>query len=124
MTILNRLSSMEPFVAYLDQHPFIEASRIDGLATARRISDVMSLTAFKRLDIYNEFFRKLGFDRQLIVGLPTSPITSVALCRCCRDFTEGDTRVLQALRPHLMTAVRTSTWIAELKAQLDSLGAC
>jgi DNA-binding CsgD family transcriptional regulator len=110
---------VDRFLAHIDQHPFFQPARVNRLAAATRVSDVIPLTAFRRLEIYDEFFRVVGIDRQMAIGISHTAITSVALSRCGRDFSESDRRLLQALKPHFMSAMVTSECLAELKAQRD-----
>jgi DNA-binding CsgD family transcriptional regulator len=113
--------TIDCLIAYLDQHPLFESGKRDGLAVAKRISDVMSLASFRQLDIYNEFFRVIGLDRQMIVGISRAPFTIIALNRSGRDFSDSDQALLQTLKPYCLAAVQTSECVTELASQNDSL---
>ncbi len=70
-------------------------------------------------NIYNEFFRPVGTDRQLLTGLPVSPSLTLVLSlnRKKRDFTESDRRLLILLRPHLIAAFQNAEALARLQLQ-------
>jgi DNA-binding CsgD family transcriptional regulator len=112
---------VDTFMAHLDQHQFLQAFLRDGLATARRVADVMAPSAFKCLGIYNEFYKQVGTEDQLAVGLPTRPPTVIAINRSSGEFTPRDRRLLQSLRCYCTSAVLTSHCIGHLRAQRQSL---
>ena len=93
------------------------ANRLDG---AVRISDFMTVAKFKQTAIYNEFFRYLGTDRQIVGGLHiTASLTiTCSLCRLRKDFTERDRQLFNLLTPHL-AAFRGARFIDRLKFESE-----
>jgi len=59
------------FQELLGQHPLILHYRRTGDGRALKISDFLSRRAFKRLELYSEFFRPLGVESQIAVTLPS-----------------------------------------------------
>jgi DNA-binding CsgD family transcriptional regulator len=96
----------EAFRQYMHQHPLIRYYSATTDRGAMKISDLVRLRDFKRLDLYQQFFRELDITRQLVVTLPAEPpvLIGIAFNRHARDFTERDRTLLNLLRPHLMQA--------------------
>ena len=74
---------------------------------AVKISDFVSLREYRNTSVYTEVFGRVGCDRRLGFadqkdGAPVSLITTVN--RKGRDFSDGDRRLLDLLRPHLLQA--------------------
>jgi DNA-binding CsgD family transcriptional regulator len=107
------------FEAYVHEHPLIDEFLRTGLPTPRKITDLVTTSRFHRLGIYNEFYRLIGVDRQMALGLPITAeiLVSIALNRSKRDFTEGERRILGLLRPHLMMAYHNAEALAHLQLQ-------
>jgi DNA-binding CsgD family transcriptional regulator len=72
---------------------------------AVRLSDLIPRLRFRELPVYREYFRSLGIDQMLDLGLPDRSLRqrSLILFRAegDRDFSERDRAVLELLRPHL-----------------------
>jgi DNA-binding CsgD family transcriptional regulator len=105
-------------------HPVCNHHQTTGDWSAYRLSDFVSLRQLRSSRIYDEWFRPLGVERYLAVGLD-APLTHT---KCFlfergpgRDFDAGDSLVLNALRPYLAmrydVAARRRPSAAELTAR-------
>lgn len=103
-------AARETFLAYSHEHPFTCRYRGGGDGGAVMISDLLALRQFRELGVYQEFFRRVGIDREMVVWLPAPrPLeVTVAVHRKGRDFSEGDRLLLNLLRPHLVQAYRNA----------------
>lgn len=90
------------------QHPLINHYARTRESRPRKISDFLSLTEFRRLDLYQEFFRDVALTYQMAVTIPSANamVIGIALNRARRDFSERDRSVLDLVRPHLVQAYR------------------
>lgn len=81
--------------------------------TARRLSDFVSLRELRKQRVYVEWFRPLGQERLLTVGLD-APLRHTKLFLFSRaggrDFARRDRAVLDVVRPWL--AERYAAWVA------------
>jgi DNA-binding CsgD family transcriptional regulator len=104
-------------------HPCFEDIAGQRIRDAVRISDYVPIADFKRTAIYNEFFRRLGTDRQLVAGLPVHGglMISVSLCRLRTDFTDRDCGIFDLLTPHLVSAFRNAQLINRLRFESEQL---
>lgn len=109
------------FARRMDEHPYIEHYRRTGDGRARRISDFLTQREFRRLRLYNEYYRKVGIDHSLVVSLSDAPSQlggGIAFGRSGKDFSGRDRLLLDTFRPHLVQA-RQNAKAAE-RNQLDS----
>jgi DNA-binding CsgD family transcriptional regulator len=106
---------VQTFERLAHQHPLINHYARTRESQPRKISDFMSLTEFRRLDLYQEFFRAVTINYQMAVTIPSANglVIGIALNRARRDFSERDRSVLDMIRPHLVQAYRN---IAEREA--------
>lgn len=100
-----------------DEHPIIAYYRRTGDGPALKISDFLSRRQFHKLGLYRDFYRPLGAEYHLAVGLPAPPplVIGLAVNRDRRDFTERDRAVLELLRPHLLQSYRTVAALTGLR---------
>jgi hypothetical protein len=106
----------EPDVSYWEirhEHPACHRHETTGDFRAHRVSDFVGLRELRRRRIYHEWFRPLGVEHQLTVGLD-APLwhTKVFLFSrgAGRDFSERDCVVLNLLRSSLEG--RYELWLA------------
>ncbi|HEX7213380.1 MAG TPA: helix-turn-helix transcriptional regulator [Methylomirabilota bacterium] len=111
----------EVFRQHLPEHPFAQRYQGGGNGEAVKISDLVSLRQFQQLGFYEELFRRLGVDREMIVWLPTTPPMEVTIGvhRVRGDFSERDRLLLNVLRPHLLQAYRNAEAVTLLQAAPD-----
>ncbi len=101
------------FAAHMLEHPLVR-HYVAGDRTARRLSDATSTRAFHRLGLYSEFFRPLGLEHQLTLGLtgPPGSLVGLSLNRARHDFGDEELLLLELLRPHLEAGERAATTAA------------
>lgn len=98
---------LEIFNRYLHQHPSFRAVRATGAQAAVKISDFVTLTEWRRTDLYDAIFRPGQQDYELAyINLCEVPNLAIALSRSRRDFSEKERAMLNLLRPHLLQAYR------------------
>jgi DNA-binding CsgD family transcriptional regulator len=108
------------------EHPLVaHYVRTRGRAPATAISDLLGVRAFRRLGVYNEFFRPLGIEDQLAVPLPDSfpRLAGVHFHRSTRSFKARDRQLLDLVGPHLSRAERNAAALRRarrLSAGLDT----
>lgn len=92
------------------QHPLIAHYARTRDRQPRKISDFMTLSEFRRLDLYQEFFGSLPINYQIAVTIPSSPVLviGIAVNRFRHDFSERDRALLDLVRPHLIQAYRNA----------------
>ena len=90
------------------EHPLITHYALTHESQPLRISDFLSLTQFRRLDLHNELFRPLRINYQLAVTIPSPPdvVIGITFNRFRKDFSERERALLAAIRPHLAQAYR------------------
>lgn len=103
-------------------HPVRRRFRENGGAGPIRLSDCMSLAAFKASGLYLDYFRHFGVTRLAAVYVPLGPRShmSLGVSRSGPDFTERELAGLAFLRPHLEVAHRRED---EARRLAEMLGA-
>ncbi len=96
-----------PFMEYISTHPgFDIASPWQCII----LSDVIKPSAFKRTELYNEYYRHLDVHSQMFTELPApgGMRSFLMLTRAILNFTEGDRFMLGIVRPHIVRAYRNA----------------
>ncbi len=98
------------FAAHMLEHPLVRHYAA-GDRTARRLSDATSSRAFHRFGLYYEFFRPLGLEHQLTLGLAGPPgyLIGISLNRARHDFADEELLLIELLRPHIEAGERAVT---------------
>ncbi len=111
---------VQAFDLYMHEHPVLAYYRRTGSVHARKIGDFLSRQEIHRLDLYNEVYRPLGLEWDLITQIPVSPSTvaGLTLRRRQRDFSERDREVVDLLQPHALHAYRNAEAITRLQQML------
>ena len=105
---VERVWSVYPLVRETDPLPGGPARRIEPpdppIGRATRFSDLISLRAFRRLDLHGEVCQPLDVDYVMKLFLPGSggEWSAFVFDREGRDFTERDRLILDVLFPHLV----------------------
>jgi len=96
------------FAAYVHEHPLVNHYRETADAHPVMISDFLSRRAFRRLNLYGEYFRWIPVEYQMGFGLPVGgpEVIGIALNRAERDFAEDDRDLLNVIRMPLVTALQ------------------
>lgn len=108
---------MEIFAQLIGEHPLfvetVEKQRFDAM----KITDFYSVAQFRDTTIYNEFYRRVGVNRQMTIALPVSAglMLLCALSRSQRDFSERDRDLLNLIAPHFVSAYRNAQMFQRAK---------
>src|SRR5437762_8027188 len=113
----------EVFGAYANDHPLVIPAIVERYPSALRISDYLTTRQFHRTGIYNEFYKVLGIEEQMCMGLTVSRelMISCTLNRVQRNFTERDREMINLLGPHIVAAVRNTDAIGMLEREREYL---
>jgi DNA-binding CsgD family transcriptional regulator len=101
-------ANVPDFERHAGDHPSIRASVRDDDQRVARLSELVSMRAFRRTGLYRGFYRPLGIEHQVCVNLPHGGdrLTGLVFHRGPGlDFDERDVALLELLRPHLHAAV-------------------
>ena len=109
----------QTFESHKHEHPLIWHFSEHPQARVGKISDFLTQREFRRLALYNEFFRKIGVEYQIVIGLPApSPrVGGVALSRKGPDFSERERMLLSVLQPHIVQAHRNAEAFSRVKRE-------
>jgi DNA-binding CsgD family transcriptional regulator len=93
----------EWFWRIVDEHPLCRHQQAYADFSATRLSDVISRPRLVNSRVYAEWFRPLGIEAELEVGITRSRVRTrnFVLDRAHGDFSARDRAVLELLRPHL-----------------------
>jgi len=97
----------------MHEHPFVAHLQRDAGARPIRLSELAPPGRFARTAIYNELFRPMGVEQQILMGLPagSSPARGTGLYRHRKDFSDRDKLLLTLLQPHLIQADQNADWV-------------
>ena len=114
---------LETFAAHTHEHPFFVGMLVDKKSDVMKITDYLSNTQFHRTGIYNEFYKKVGVERQVAFAMDVAPqlLVTCALSRTRKDFSERDRALLVHLSPHLIAAFRNTRALDRIKSELAML---
>lgn len=103
--------SVRIFEEHMHEHPLIAFSLDKRKRAVVKISDFMSMTRFRELGIYREFFRRVGTDHQMVcvIGSEDPPLIGIAVNRSGYDFNESERNLLAFALPHLRQAYDNAT---------------
>ena len=95
---------------YMDQNPLVVHHARTGDGGARKWSDFITQRELHSTDLYNELFRPIEVEREMVATLPSPPpvLVGVVVMRDGRDFDDRDRDMLNLLRPHLANAYANS----------------
>ncbi len=96
------------YAAHPDQNAFVNYYERTGDKRARRLSDLVDMTRYRRTEFYRRCLRRNGFNHTLALPVTVDQHTVAALAfdRRRRDFTPGHCELLDAFAPHFRLAWR------------------
>jgi len=114
---------LETFAAHTHEHPFFVGMLVDKKSDVMKITDYLSNSQFHSTGIYNEFYKKVGVERQMAFAMDVNPrlLVTCALSRTRKDFNERERAVLAHLSPHLIAAFRNTQVLDRVQNELASL---
>lgn len=109
--------------AHIHEHPFVPHILSDNVI---KTTDFVTMSQFKGLAIYNEYYRHLDVETQINLTIPVSQDKAriFTLSRKDPDFSEMDRLILTLLRPHLINAFRNVTELSRIRLERDLLQKC
>lgn len=117
-------TAVEMFGQYMHQHPCVAYARKTGNGSPSKISDFLSVNQWKRLALYNEFYKPLGMvhnlGMQLSMADDGATMISMGLLRSKHDFTERDRALLALMRPHVAQAYENAQVVTRMRHDLET----
>ncbi len=116
-------AARDAFAHWCHQQPLV-ISHFGGLAPrAEKVSDHLSDREWRQREIYNDFYRRFGLDREIAVQIHASPdvVRCASLQRNGADFSERDRRLLDLIGPHLRAAYERLGERAALAGRIEML---
>jgi DNA-binding CsgD family transcriptional regulator len=97
-----------------------------GDGRALKISDHLSSHAYKKMDIYNEFYRPMRIPHTIGIALPIHRrlLITIGSHRDRRDFAERECAVLDIIQPHLMQAYTNAQAMTRIRQEQERLQQC
>lgn len=111
--ILGRFASQIPMHAHWEHD--------DGQAL--KISDFLSPRAFKKKEIYNEFYQPMRIPFTMGIALPVNRrcLVTIGLHRGRKDFTERERAALNMIQPHVFQAYANTQAVTQIQMELSRL---
>lgn len=93
------------------------------LGAALKMSDALSDGQFRRLGLYNEFYRHFRIEYQMVIPLIIDSRTLIGITfnRDRRDFSEKERLILNILGPHIVQAYRNAQAVTSLAVRAAGL---
>jgi DNA-binding CsgD family transcriptional regulator len=88
-----------------------------------KTTDYASRQQFKTTAVYNEYYRHLDTEMQIVFSFPVSQenLLTIAMSRKSGDFSERDRLILTFLKPHLMGSLRNVKELGSIRLERDLL---
>ena len=106
---------------YVHQHPFATLFRMPGQARVSTILAITSAKEFHKKELYNEFYKQLGVEDQLAVGLQRGNDACVIAYSRDRSFTQKEQTIMEVVRPHMQIAWQNWQRVRDLERRLQLL---
>lgn len=109
------------FERLMPQHPILNHFIHHPDSPSQRMSDLVSKDEYQRLDLYQEVYRHIAGQHQIVVPIPAQSDSNigVALNRARSDFSDRDRLVLDLLQPHLAQVYRSLTLRLRARAMIE-----
>jgi DNA-binding CsgD family transcriptional regulator len=113
--------SAQIFNQHIREHPLISYHSQTKDDRVVKISDFLTRTQFRRLGLYQDFFRPMGIEDQIavVLAMRKSVLLGVALNRSRPGYTERERLLLTLIRPHLIQAYENAVAWSAMKQRLD-----
>jgi DNA-binding CsgD family transcriptional regulator len=107
-------SELETFAELINEHPFFSELIDEKKSGILTLTDKSSESEFKKTNIYNHFYRRVGVSHQMSVALPvnTENFVTCTLNRSGQNFDEDEKALMNLFQPHLLSAIGNS-WLFE-----------
>jgi DNA-binding CsgD family transcriptional regulator len=102
-------SVLEPFAAHIHEHPCYTPQAEQDVVMPLKISDFMTRRQLHRLGLYQEVYKHLHTEYQMVMSLKpcSGDMVALVLSNSHRDYTERDRVVLALLQPAIQRAYAT-----------------
>ncbi len=113
---------MEIFARYMYENPLVGAYVIERRPETLMVTDLIRREEYNKTTVYNEFYRRIGVESQLVAPLFISNelFMSCSINTGRPDFSERDKQALTLIAPHLANAIRNALAYQRLSAALDT----
>lgn len=113
---------MEIFAAHMYENPLVGAYVIERRPETLTVTDLIGREDYRKTTVYNEFYKRIGVESQLVAPLPISEelFMSCSVNTGRADFTERDRLLLTLFKPHLVNAIRNSLAYGRLESALET----
>lgn len=111
---------LHAFNEHCHEHPFCVHFESESVI---KTTDLVTRDMFKGLALYNEYYRHVDIDTQVVMSFEGEQgrRTLLALSRKGMDFSERDRLMLTLLRPHIINAVRNVKELGRFKDEIAML---
>lgn len=111
--------TIQVFGEVVQEHPYFAEVIRTPHESMFRVSDFVSLNAFHKTSVYNEFYKHFGGDSQITcaVRISDTSLITCSILRLKRDFTDREYALLKFLTPHLASAFRNDRAIKKLGSE-------
>jgi DNA-binding CsgD family transcriptional regulator len=94
-----------------------------GDGQALKISNFLSPRAFKKKEIYNEFYRPMRIPFTMGIALPVNRrrLVTIGSHRGSTDFTERERTALNVIQPHVLQAYANAQAVTHMQAEVARL---
>jgi len=94
-----------------------------GDGQALKISDFLSPCAYKKKEIYNEFYRPMRIPHTMGIALPINHrcLVTIGSHRSLKDFSERERTALNIVQPHVLQAYANAEAVTLMQAELARL---
>jgi DNA-binding CsgD family transcriptional regulator len=94
-----------------------------GDGQALKISDFLSSRAFKKKEIYNEFYHPMRIPFLMGIALPVNRhcLVTIGSHRDRKDFTERERTALNMIQPHVLQAYANAEAVTHMQAEVARL---
>jgi DNA-binding CsgD family transcriptional regulator len=107
--------------AHLQQHPLMYYFLTRSQSGVRTILTKTTSAEFQKKDLYQEFYRRIEVEDQLVFKLPHGEVGYVISYSRDQAFTEKEQAMMQILRPHVQVALENWQRIRDLEQRLQWL---
>lgn len=111
--ILGRFASQIPMHTHWER----------GDGQALKISDFLSSPAYKKKEIYNEFYQPMRIPFTMGIALPVNRrcLVTIGHHRARKDFTERERTTLNVIQPHVLQAYANAQAVTHMQEELVKL---
>jgi DNA-binding CsgD family transcriptional regulator len=120
--VLDFQDGPEIFGRHIHEHPLISNYSQTGDDRVLKISDFINRNQLHQLGLYQDFFRRVDVEDQMVIVLPALKplVIAIALNRHKRNFTERERLLVSLLRPNLVAAYKNAQTVTAMAEELAS----